>query len=66
MFLNTKAGLMPDVRIRRALLAAIGDPLLWRAAGSPYPQGTNFYDPETPGYDAHDPAKAAAMLKAAG
>jgi peptide/nickel transport system substrate-binding protein len=76
MFLNTKAGLMSDVRIRRAvqtaiapedmLAAAFGDPSLWRADGSLYPKGTAYYDPETPGYNIHDPNKAGAMLKAAG
>jgi peptide/nickel transport system substrate-binding protein len=75
MFLNTKAGLMSDVRIRRAVLAAIApedmlaaafnDPSLWRAEGALYPKGTAFYDAETPGYNSHDPAKAATMLKAA-
>jgi peptide/nickel transport system substrate-binding protein len=76
LFLNTKAGLMSDVRIRRAaqaaiapedmLAAAFGDPSLWRADGSLYPKGTAYYDPETPGYNTHDPKQAAAMLKAAG
>ncbi len=76
MFLNTRAGLMSDVRLRRAVLTAIapedmmaaafGDPDLWQAQGSLYPPGTPFYDPATPGYNAHDPAKAATMLKAAG
>jgi peptide/nickel transport system substrate-binding protein len=76
LFMNTKAGLMSDVRIRRAVLAAIapedmlaaafGDPSLWQAVGSLYPRGTPFYDPDTPGYNAHDPEKAAGLLKAAG
>jgi peptide/nickel transport system substrate-binding protein len=76
MFMNTKAGLMSDVRIRRAALAAIapqdmlaaafGDPSLWQAGGSLYPPGTAYYDPDTPGYDTNDPKKAGAMLKAAG
>ncbi|HEX3349882.1 MAG TPA: ABC transporter substrate-binding protein [Acetobacteraceae bacterium] len=76
MFLNTKAGLMSDVRIRRAALAAIapedmlaaafGDPSLWHAEGSLYPNGTAYYDPDTPGYNTNDPKNAAAMLKAAG
>ena len=76
MFLNTKQGLMSDPRIRRAVLTAIapedmlaaafGDPALWSADGAMYPKGTAYYDPATPGYNAHDPKKAAAMLKAAG
>ena len=67
---------MSGVRIRLALLAAIapedilaaafGDPSLRRAEGSLYPKGTALYDAETPAYNSHDPAKAAAMLKVGG
>src|SRR5262249_4760624 len=76
IFMNTKQGLMSDVRLRRAALAAIapedmlaaafGDPSLWTAEGSLYPKDNIWYDEKAPGCNAHDPKKAAAMLKAAG
>ena len=34
--------------------------IMRRADGSLYPKGTAYYDPETPGYNLHDPQKAAA------
>ncbi|MBV9734951.1 MAG: ABC transporter substrate-binding protein [Acidisphaera sp.] len=74
--MNTKAGLTSDLRIRQAALAAavpgdmlaaaFGPPSLWTATGSIYPKGTDYFVADTPGYDTHDPAKARAMLKAAG
>jgi peptide/nickel transport system substrate-binding protein len=39
---------------------------VWTLEGSIYPKGTELYIADAPGYNAHDPAKAAAMLKEAG
>jgi peptide/nickel transport system substrate-binding protein len=76
MIFNTKAGVLSDARLRRAiryaivpsdmLTAAFGAPPLWQLEGSIYPKGTNWYDPETPGYNVHDPDKARALMKEAG
>jgi peptide/nickel transport system substrate-binding protein len=76
MIFNTKAGVLSDVRLRRAvrlaivpsdmLAAAFGPPQLWRLEGSIYPNGTDWYDPATPGYDVHDLDKAKALMKEAG
>jgi peptide/nickel transport system substrate-binding protein len=73
---NTRAGLMSDVAMRRAaqaafaprdmMAAAFGDPELYEIEGSLYPKGTVWYDAETPGYDMHDPKRAAALAKQAG
>jgi peptide/nickel transport system substrate-binding protein len=74
--MNTKGILSADLRIRQAALAAIspadmlaaafGPPSVWTLEGSIYPKGTELYIADAPGYNAHDPAKAAAMLKDAG
>jgi peptide/nickel transport system substrate-binding protein len=76
MIFNTKAGVLSDARLRRAiryaivpsdmLTAAFGAPPLWQLEGSIYPKGTDWYDPETPGYNVHDPDKARALMKEAG
>ena len=76
MIFNTRAGVLSDVRLRRAVQAAIvpedmmaaafGDRALWRMEGSIYPQGTVYYDAEAPGYNKHDPDKARALMKQAG
>lgn len=76
MIFNTKAGVMSNVLLRRAAQAAIvpedmmaaafGDRSLWRMEGSIYPKGTVYYDPETPGYNKHDPDKARTLIKEAG
>jgi peptide/nickel transport system substrate-binding protein len=76
LIMNTKAGLMSNVTMRRAVQAAVapadmmaaafGDPTLWSLEGSLYAQGTAWYDPETPGYNQNDPKQAAALLKQAG
>ncbi len=74
--MNTKAGLLSDLRLRRAvqaalsqqdmLTAAFGDPSIWSLQGSIYPKGTDYYVAETPGYNQQDTAKATALLKEAG
>jgi peptide/nickel transport system substrate-binding protein len=74
--MNTKGALTADLRMRQAALAAIspadmlaaafGPPSVWTLEGSIYPKGTELYIADAPGYNAHDPAKAAAMLKDAG
>jgi peptide/nickel transport system substrate-binding protein len=76
MIFNTKSGVLSDVRLRRAVQAAIvpedmmaaafGDRTLWRMEGSIYPRGTVYYDADTPGYSKHDPAKARALMREAG
>jgi peptide/nickel transport system substrate-binding protein len=76
MIFNTKAGVLSDPRLRRAvryaivpsdmLAAAFGAPPLWHLEGSIYPKGTDWYDPDTPGYNVHDPDKAQALMKEAG
>jgi peptide/nickel transport system substrate-binding protein len=76
MIFNTKAGVLSDTWLRRAvrlaivpsdmLAAAFGDQPLWRLEGSIYPKGTDWYDAETPGYNVHDPDKAKALMKEAG
>jgi peptide/nickel transport system substrate-binding protein len=76
MIFNTKAGVLSDARLRRAvrlaiqppdmLAAAFGNPPLWRLEGSIYPPGTDWYDPTTPGYNVYDPAKAKALMQQAG
>jgi peptide/nickel transport system substrate-binding protein len=74
--MNTKSALTSDVRIRRAVLAAIspsdmlaaafGPPSVWTLEGALYPKGTELYDANAPGYNEHDPAKAMKMAKEAG
>ncbi len=72
--MNTKAGVLSDVRLRRAVQAAVVPQDMLAAAfgsyckleGSLFPEGTPYYDPATPGYNQHDPAKASALLKKAG
>ena len=74
--MNTKGALTADARIRQAVLAAIspsdmlaaafGPPAMWTLEGSIYPKGTDLYLADAPGYNAHDTAKAAALLKEAG
>jgi peptide/nickel transport system substrate-binding protein len=74
--MNTKGVLTSDVRIRRAALAAIsppdmlaaafGPPSVWTLEGALYPKGTELYDPNTPGYNEHDPVKARKLAKEAG
>jgi peptide/nickel transport system substrate-binding protein len=76
MIFNTKAGVLSDARLRRAiryaitpsdmLTAAFGGPPLWHLEGSIYPRGTAWYDPETPGYNVYDPDKAKALMREAG
>jgi peptide/nickel transport system substrate-binding protein len=76
MIFNTKAGVLSDARLRRAvrlaivpsdmLAAAFANPPLWRLEGSIFPKGTDWYDPETPGYNVHDPDMAKALMKEAG
>ena len=73
---NTKAGAMSRVGARRAVQAAIspsdmlaaafGAPEFWKLEGSIYPEGTDWYDAATPGYNAADPKKAADLLRASG
>ena len=76
--MNTKAGRLPPtcayasqaalaaISPSDMLAAAFGPPSVWTLEGSIYPKGTELYIADTPGYNAHDPAKAAAMLKEAG
>ncbi|HEX3350888.1 MAG TPA: ABC transporter substrate-binding protein [Acetobacteraceae bacterium] len=76
VIMNTKKGLMSNVLLRRAvqaafnnkdaLNAAFGEPPLWQLEGSIYPEGTDWFAPEAPGYNQNDPTKAAALLKQAG
>jgi peptide/nickel transport system substrate-binding protein len=76
LIFNTKAGPMSQVGARRAaqaavsppdmLAAAFGAPEFWRLEGSIYPEGTEWYDPATPGYNQADPKKAAELLRASG
>jgi peptide/nickel transport system substrate-binding protein len=76
MIFNTKTGVLSDMRLRQAiryaivpsdmLAAAFGAPPLWHLEGSVYPKGTVWYDPETPGYNVHDPGRAKALMKEAG
>ncbi len=76
LVLNAKAGALTDVRLRRAvqaavapedmLAAAFGDKAFWSLKGSIYPEGTDYYDPETPGYNQRNPDKAKALMKEAG
>lgn len=76
MIFNTKVGALSDARLRRAiryaiipsdmLAAAFGSPPLWQLEGSIFPKGTDWYDPETPGYNVHDPDKAKALMREAG
>jgi peptide/nickel transport system substrate-binding protein len=76
MIFNTKAGVLSDARLRRAvrlaivpsdmLAAAFANPPLWRLEGSIYPKGTVWYDPDTPGYNVYDPDKAKVLMKEAG
>lgn len=76
LVLNAKQGMMTDVRLRQAVQAAVscedvlaacfGDKQFWKAEGSIYPEGTDYYDLNTPGYDKRDPDKAKALMKAAG
>jgi len=74
--MNTRKGVMSNMQLRRAAQAAInnrdaleaayGDKSLWKLDGSIYPEGTAWYDPETPGYNQNNPDKAASLLKQAG
>jgi peptide/nickel transport system substrate-binding protein len=74
--MNNKKGVLSNVLIRRAaqaainctdaLTAAFGDKSLWRPEGSIYPTGTAWFDPDAPGYNQGDTAKAASLLKQAG
>jgi len=74
--MNNKAGPFTDVRLRRSvqaalsssdmLAAAFGDKSLWLLEGSIFPRGSDYYDPDTPGYNQYDTAKAAATLRQAG
>jgi peptide/nickel transport system substrate-binding protein len=76
LVLNAKQGVMTDVRLRQAVQAAVscedilaatfGDKQFWKLEGSIYPEGTDYYDPNTPGYNKRDPDKAKALMKAAG
>jgi peptide/nickel transport system substrate-binding protein len=76
LIFNTKAGPMSQVGARRAaqaavsppdmLAAAFGAPEFWRLEGSIYPEGTEWYDPATPGYNQADPKKATELLRASG
>lgn len=76
LVLNAKQGVMTDVRLRQAvqaavscedmLAAAFGDKQFWKLEGSIYPPGTDYYDPDTPGYNQRDPDKAKALMKQAG
>ena len=76
LVLNAKQGMMTDVRLRQAVQAAVscedvlaacfGDKQFWKAEGSIYPEGTDYYDSNTPGYNQRDPDKAKALMKAAG
>jgi peptide/nickel transport system substrate-binding protein len=74
--MNNKKGVMSNVLIRRAaqaainctdaLTAAFGDKSLWRPEGSIYPTGTAWFDPDAPGYNQGDTARATSLLKQAG
>jgi peptide/nickel transport system substrate-binding protein len=74
--MNTKQGAMSNILLRRAaqtaincgdaLAAAFGDKSLWTLQGSIYPEGTAWFDPESPGYNQVNTEKAAALLKQAG
>jgi peptide/nickel transport system substrate-binding protein len=76
LIMNTKAGLTSNVLIRQAiqaalanediLTAAFGDPSLWALQGSIFPEGTDWFAKNTPGFNQHDPKKAARLLKQAG
>jgi peptide/nickel transport system substrate-binding protein len=73
---NTKQSTMANKLLRLAAQAAIApedmmaatfsDKSLWTLNGSIFPQGTDWYIPDTPGYNQHDPDKARALLKQAG
>ena len=76
LIFNSKQGVMSNPAFRRAALTAMsmgdamaasfGDKSLWTLEGSIYPEGTDWFDAEAPGYNANDPDKAGQMLKAAG
>lgn len=76
LVLNSKQGVMTDVRLRQAVQAAVscedvlgacfGDRQFWKLEGSIYPEGTDYYDSNTPGYNNRDPDKAKALMKQAG
>ena len=75
LVLNAKQGIMTDARLRQAVQASVacdevlaacfGDKQFWTLAGSIYPEGTDYYDANTPGYNKRDPDKAKALMKAA-
>ena len=76
LVLNAKAGVLSDVRLRRAvqaavapedmLAAAFGDKSFWSPQGSIYPEGTDYHDAATPGYNQRNPDRAKALMKEAG
>lgn len=78
MFMNSKEGILSkDFALRRAILEAlnmtqalqvsVGDPALWDAQGSFFPEGSVWYTKDgTERYNQGDPKKAAEMAKAAG
>ncbi len=77
IFLNTKEGLMTDVRLRRAvqtclseedmLAAAFGDPEYYALDGALYPEGFFYHTKRgVESYNQYDPARAKSMLKDAG
>ena len=73
---NTQKGPMTNPLLRLAAQAAIvpedmmaatfSDKSLWRLEGSMFPKGTEWYIPETPGYNQHNSEKARSLLKQAG
>jgi peptide/nickel transport system substrate-binding protein len=75
LVLNAKQGIMTDVRLRQAVQASVscddvlgacfGDKQFWKLEGSIYPEGTDYYDARTPGYNKRDPDKAKALMRAA-
>jgi peptide/nickel transport system substrate-binding protein len=75
--INHKQGLLTNVKIRQALLAALpfddmlfaafGDDKFFKVDGAMYPKGWAWYtDAGTDLYNQNDPKKAAALLKEAG
>jgi peptide/nickel transport system substrate-binding protein len=73
---NTKQGTMANKLLRLAAQAAIvpndmmaatfSDKSLWALNGSIFPKGTDWYIPDTPDYNQHDPDKARGLMKQAG
>jgi peptide/nickel transport system substrate-binding protein len=76
LIMNTKSAVAGKPGVRQAaraainpadlMLAGFGSDTFFDLDGSVYSKGTAFHDAETPGYDKPDPAKASALLKAAG